>query len=99
MEAVLGGVAHNVWDGSKGTPIPVEFILHRRRDMVTNTVDAQEHTAKGAHETGEDWVQSTTSARDSDYDAKDCYGDCMRLFRYEDREEPECARACGFDAP
>lgn len=40
---------------------------------------------------------ATGRTDEHEYDAKDCFEDCMRLFRYEEREQGECQRACGLD--
>jgi hypothetical protein len=32
------------------------------------------------------------------YGPIDCYDDCMRVFRWQAKEEAECAQACGLRA-
>ena len=62
--------------------------------MDTKIMDTRE---KG-HEAREDRGQSVAGAGVREYGAKDCYEDCIKAFRYEDKEKPECARACGLNA-
>ncbi len=66
--------------------------------MGTKTIGSQADTTENTQETSENCGQSVAGADVHVYGAKDCYEDCIKLFRYEEREKPECARACGLDA-
>ncbi len=66
--------------------------------MDTNIMGSQTDTTKDAYQTRDDRARSVEEAGEHEYGAEDCYEDCMRLFRNEERERPECAKACGIDA-
>lgn len=55
--------------------------------------------AAGPHSFAGD--QSELTGREAEpptreYGAKDCYVDCMRAFRWESKERPECSTVCGL---
>lgn len=64
--------------------------------MGTKREGSQAVTTKKGYETSEVGRQSVAGAGVREYGAKDCYEDCIKAFRYEDTEKPECARACGL---
>lgn len=64
--------------------------------MDTRRVDSPAGITEQGSGARETRGQSIAGAGVREYGAKDCYDDCIKAFRYDDKEKPECARACGL---
>jgi hypothetical protein len=69
-------------------------IIQLIRGRLAEMEDAGEMGSKQAAPKATDL---TDSGDTSSYGPIDCFGDCMRAFRWQPREEVECAKSCGLN--
>jgi hypothetical protein len=65
--------------------------------MIREKVAEMEQTGEIRPKEASSGATRTTDTDDTqEYNEIDCFDDCMRAFRWQRREEGECARSCGL---